>query len=481
MRERELKLEIAVGAPVPLPDLEEAEARDLRAVYYDTADLRLARLGATLRHRDDEGWMVKLPGPSDGALMDRHEVRFDGSSLPPSDPPPGATALVSSLTRGAPVVPVAELCTHRRTVRLGVGELADDHVVARDPSGAPLGEFREIELELAASANVAAVEDVVARLRAGGAGSAEGMPKLVRVLGPRAAAPADVEPPTLVDEPTLREVIQHALMTSMRALVVRLPGTRLDDDPEDVHQARVAIRRFRSHLRTFDPVMDPRWSEVLDGDLARLGGALGDVRDLDVLLATIEPMPLEGPGHLELLAALETERDRALERSLDMLDDPACLDVLDRLVDAAADPRLAPQADDAARPMLPFFVARPWRRLRKAVRRLDEPPSDAALHGVRIRAKRARYAADAVRPIVGAPAARLADRLADLQDALGELNDAVVITARLEALMPLLTSAGGFTAGRVSGILTDRALEHRSAWRAAWKRVDRRAVTAWLR
>jgi CHAD domain-containing protein len=106
---------------------------------------------------------------------------------------------------------------------------------------------------------------------------------------------------------------------------------------------------------------------------------------------------------------------------------------------------------------------------------------DAELHRVRIRAKRARYAAEAVRPVVGAPAARLAARLGGLQDALGELNDAVVITARLEALTPMLTSAAGFTAGRVSGILTERALEHRSAWQAAWKRVDRRAVTAWLR
>jgi CHAD domain-containing protein len=228
-------------------------------------------------------------------------------------------------------------------------------------------------------------------------------------------------------------------------------------------------------------MLDARWSESLDGDLRGLGRALGDVRDLDVLMATIEPMPLEGDGHLELLAALETERDQARERLVDVLDDPWCVQMLDRLVGAAVDPRVAPQADDPARPVLPLFVARPWRRLRKAVRRLPEEPPDDALHDVRIRAKRARYAAEAVRPVVGAPAARLASRLGDLQDALGELNDAVVITARLEALTPMLTSTGGFTAGRVSGILTERALEHRSAWQSAWRRVDRRALTAWLR
>ena len=33
-----------------------------QAVYFDTADLRLARAGASLRYRNDEGWTVKLPG-----------------------------------------------------------------------------------------------------------------------------------------------------------------------------------------------------------------------------------------------------------------------------------------------------------------------------------------------------------------------------------------------------------------------------------
>ena len=36
--------------------------------YFDTPDLRLARAGASLRHRNDEGWMVKLPVGSDEGL-----------------------------------------------------------------------------------------------------------------------------------------------------------------------------------------------------------------------------------------------------------------------------------------------------------------------------------------------------------------------------------------------------------------------------
>ncbi|HEX6312735.1 MAG TPA: CYTH domain-containing protein, partial [Acidimicrobiia bacterium] len=85
MREREVKL-----APAPgfrLPDLTgvvpgvgvgPAETVDLQATYYDTADLRLVRAGASLRHRSDEGWTVKLPGAGDhDGLLVRREHHFD--------------------------------------------------------------------------------------------------------------------------------------------------------------------------------------------------------------------------------------------------------------------------------------------------------------------------------------------------------------------------------------------------------------------
>ena len=41
------------------------------AVYYDTADLRLARWGVSLRHRtgDGTGWTVKLPEGEDGPAL----------------------------------------------------------------------------------------------------------------------------------------------------------------------------------------------------------------------------------------------------------------------------------------------------------------------------------------------------------------------------------------------------------------------------
>ncbi len=68
MLEREIKF--APGPWFQLPDLtwvapgvqaEAADARSLQATYFDTDDLRIARSGASLRYRSDEGWTVKLP------------------------------------------------------------------------------------------------------------------------------------------------------------------------------------------------------------------------------------------------------------------------------------------------------------------------------------------------------------------------------------------------------------------------------------
>ena len=62
------------------------------------------------------------------------------------------------------------------------------------------------------------------------------------------------------------------------------PGTRLGTDPEELHQFRVATRRLRAFLRAGRELLDPAWAEPLREELRWLGGALGPVRDLDVLI-----------------------------------------------------------------------------------------------------------------------------------------------------------------------------------------------------
>ncbi len=113
-------------------------------------------------------------------------------------------------------------------------------------------------------------------------------------------------------------------------------------------------------------------------------------------------------GLEELVTILEMTRDEARERLLEAIREPAYVALLDDLVEAAREPRVleeaaAARAATALRPSL----ERPWNHLERAVEQARDDGSDASLHGVRIRAKRARYAAEAVSPVFGKRAAGL--------------------------------------------------------------------------
>ncbi len=495
--EREIKL--AAPPAIALPPLsdplagvvaEPAGTLHLLATYYDTEDLRLTRAGASLRHRNDEGWAVKLPqadGENHGRL-DRATYSIPGDA---EQPPTEALDLVRALARSASVGPVARLRTTRRAVRLRttagvpIGEVVDDDVAILDGDSAVRG-FRELEFELADQAPEAQAASIVARLRAAGAGPPDPTPKIVRALGPRAAAPPDVAP-THTTARTVGDVVRAALAAPVAKLIAHDPGVRRGDDAEDVHQARVATRRLRSHLRTFVPLVDETWAEALRDELGWLGGALGGVRDADVLLDRLEQRieQLPGPDRASadrLLDRLRRQRDEARDAMLRALRSHRYAVLLDRLVDAARQPRLGPT--DPAQPdeeLLKGFVRAAWDNLSDAVDRLGEEPPDDDLHDVRKRAKRARYAAEAVEPMFGKRARGLIRALTEVQDVLGEHQDGVIAAQWLrEAATEVHDEGTAFAAGQLVMQESEAARGGRRAWPPTWRDASRKKLRAWL-
>lgn len=491
--EREVKLE--ADETVVLPDLCDAvpgarlgttTRRAISDTYLDTADHRLARWGCTLRFREGDGWTAKIPVSGTGPVLERNEVVLGGRA---GSPPATATDLVRSFTRGAPVEVVARFSTDRvaRELRDADGELlaelADDRVRVETADGATHS-WRELEVELAPGADGALLEGVVERLEATGCVTGT-MPKLVRALGERAAGPPDVVEPQLVSDPTCREVIQAAIARSVTHLVRHVPLARLGEDIEGVHQARVATRRLRSDLRTFRPLLEDSWARGLADELRWVAAELGKVRDADVLAvrlrATADRHPEIDPGGAEaVISALERQRSRDVESLLTHLASERADRLFDHLVDAAADPMTAPQADDPAVERLGRLVRRPWRHLQRAVESLDPDPPIADLHRIRIRAKRARYAAEAVAPGFGPEAKGFAKSMARIQDELGELNDAAVAEVWLANLASEADRATAFAAGRLAqAIVTDSATVS-ADWLRHYRRAARKQQT-WLR
>jgi CHAD domain-containing protein len=491
MLEHEIKF--TPGPWFQVPDLnwvapgvhaEAAATRSLQASYFDTDDLRIARSGASLRYRSDEGWTVKLPVGLDEGLT-REEVHVDGE---PGEPPEAALDLVRSLARSAPVRLVAHLDTERKVVVLRdrhgrkLAEVVDDEVSLVDGTRVA-ARFRELEVEFTEDASATLVASVTARLRAAGAGQPDPVPKIVRALGPRAAEPPDVPTaPRLDRTSTPIDVVRATIASGTQRLLANDPVVRRGSDPEGVHQARVATRRLRSDLRTFGALLEPEWTDALRAELGWIGGLLGAVRDADVLLARLDdriaglPPPDVDDGK-HLLDALNESREHGRAELLDAMRSTRYLALLDHLVDASREPALALDAnvDDLE---LAGFARRPWRKLRKAVEALGDDPSDHALHRVRIRAKRARYASEAVAPVFGKRARKFSRAMAAVQDVLGEHQDAVVASDWLRAHA---TGAGTFVAGELVAIERETARATRDEWRRLWRTARRKRLRRWMR
>jgi CHAD domain-containing protein len=491
-RERELKM--AAPPDFQLLDLGSvardvvvtaADERRLTTVYWDTADMRLIRWGCTLRHRAGEGWTVKLPKVESSALLVRDEHNFPGS---PTAPPEPALDLVRAYVRSAALAPVVRMRTVRRAVSVlsADGRLLaeiDDDDVSVHRGRRVVTRFRELEVEMADDGTEDLLDAIVERLRAGGAGKVDPTPKLVRALGDTALAPPEVAVESLNGAASAGAVVRRAIAASVARLLRHDPGVRLGGEPEDVHQARVATRRLRSDLRTFAPLVDAAWASSLSEELRWLAAELGSVRDAEVLAdrlqATAARLPagdVEAGRHVadRLVAGVASSREGLLAA----LRGPRYVALLDRLVEAAHSPQLTAEADGPARRVLPVLVALPWSRLWRDGRRLDATSPDAELHALRIRAKRVRYAAEAVAPVMGQRATRFATAVTRLQTVLGEHQDAVIAAAWLRENGP--DSGHPFAAGQLWALERAAAEEARQQFPAAWRAATDRHLRSWF-
>lgn len=258
-------------------------------------------------------------------------------------------------------------------------------------------------------------------------------------------------------------------------------GSRRGGDIEDVHKMRVATRRIRAYLKAGRPTLDADVADGLRGDLSDLASALGVIRDHDVMIDRlhVEATELGEPdaGALEsLIGQLDAQRTAGRSSLVDELDDPGYQALLANLDRAAANPPVSdPWAD------LHELAAGQWRRLDKAHRTLhrtfgDDPPDDP-LHELRIFGKRARYSAELLQDR-GRVDEFLA-ALADLQEVLGNHQDARVLEDRLRELVAESRDPhAAIAAGRVIQRCVERRTAARQAYPDAWRRAAAAAKAA---
>jgi CHAD domain-containing protein len=498
--EIEIKYEAPENAALPALDhlprvtrTSRPSPQRLEAEYFDTADLRLIRSGITLRRRrggDDAGWHLKLPaGP-----QVRREVRLP---LGPADQqvPAELATLVRARTRGAQLKPVARMTTARELLVLhgeqgqSLAEVCCDEVSAQtlgEPSTAT--SWREVEVELTGGdRELLAAAD--AALRGCGMRRARRTAKLERALG--------VERP-LRREPELRPAspagqVIKAVLGSLTSTLTSLDPMVRGDEPDAVHQMRVTTRRLRSTLQAFGGYTGQEAGHLAD-ELKWLGALLGEARDAEVLSArlldNLEEMPAElviGPVQARVRGHFASVRARARAAVIDALDSEryfALLDGLDQLTARQAGAQAAGQPAGAA---LPREVWRTYRTTRRRMRRALHSPAgparDAALHQARKAAKRARYAAEAVAPALGADARRFGRRMKNLQTVLGDHQDTVVArqATRQLGISAHLAGENAFSYGLLYEQDACDAWRLEAGGRRAWAKASRPRYLRWMR
>ena len=366
----------------------------------------------------------------------------------------------------------------RRRLRNGTGvweaQIGDDVVAA---PGGPASLPSELADRLAAPLRSRELLEV-ARLRTGEEDVAllEGQ-RVVQSYGDLDAALLQLVAPQQ-ERPLRRHApaIEHvrAYLRAQLAAIERTdPLIRSGDDPEAVHDFRVAARRTRSVLRTTRALYEEEWLASFRAELKWLARELGPLRDLDVLTAWIrkQEQPEAGP----VLDLLETDRRQAREGALRSLAGERYLELLDRFA-AAVDAAPVRAADVS----LEALAAKEFDKLRRAAAKLRGSPTDAEIHRMRIHAKRARYAAELAEPVVGKPARRFIASAKKFQDIVGAHQDAVVAGERIRSVLDRSKSTEtAFVAGQLLERTSRRRRTARRKLPRAWERLERRGRKSW--
>jgi len=262
-------------------------------------------------------------------------------------------------------------------------------------------------------------------------------------------------------------------------------GTRLGQDPEELHDMRVATRRLRSALRLFAHHLTGTHVTASVEGLRRLARLLGQVRDLDVAMLKarryLQGLPPDQQGSLDPLFRLwQRQRQSARRRMIGFLNSKAYPRLADEFHAMLAD--LAVFSEPSARPAredAPRFISLYWQIVRAYGAVLEGAPIEV-LHALRIDSKRLRYALEFFREILPPQAGKIIPEVVTIQDHLGDLHDAAVAVHMLDGLIGSVAAEDqpGLQAYRDQRFAEMKRLQ--KTFGPAWERFTRPKMDRWI-
>lgn len=483
--------------------------------YVDTAYGALAQAGFGARLRREDGGpttvtvkTVSRDRPGDAteaagepaALSQRVEVEGPaGDRLDPDLwPPSAARELINEVRDGARLRTIFTISQRRerRTLALDDGPVLvtlDRVAVLR--GARPLASFSVLEIE-AVDQSGANLARLAALIEATGYVTPEPRSKEEIARGYVAQAAEDpahrlprvpVSPGIKADDP-LGEAGRKVLRMHLARMLSFEAGTRSGEDAEDLHKMRVATRRMRGAWRVFEGAYRPKVQRRYVDELRTIARALGEVRDIDVLLedldAHIATLPVPGRAGMEpLRQAWRKQREVARTRLIARLDSKQYRQFVEDYLDFTESPGVGEVLTPMGQPSLVrdtagsrILAAYEHVRAYQTIITWADVPT---LHALRIEAKRLRYTLEYFSEVLPVSARRLIATVTEMQDHLGLLNDADVAARAIREWLnlnaPYLPAASREAIGLYLDSRDADVERLRRSLRPLWRRITGQA------
>lgn len=268
-------------------------------------------------------------------------------------------------------------------------------------------------------------------------------------------------------------LVLGARLAQQREALRRADAALRSHEPHALHDLRVAMRRIRTALATFRPLVDRAVTDPLRDELHWVSGELGQARDHEMVAQRISRLLDDEPSELVLgpvearvehwVTTARLDRDGQVQDVIASERYAAALRLLDKITEAPPfrSKALKKQARKFVTKRVHNDLERVLARAEMAFTIDDDTRRGLALHEVRKAAKRLRYGAEAGRPVTGAAVRRIRKATKRLQQVLGDHHDTMETREALRLLAVQSNEAGesAFTYGRLHGAEQARAAD----------------------
>jgi triphosphatase len=454
--------------------------RRLHNRYYDSADLDLTHQGYALRLRRVDGrWLQTLKGGGqmEGGLHRREEweVSVDGDALDLSRfRNRAAQQVLAPLAGQLQLLFVTDFWRTTWELTTAAGdriELALDQGKVR--AGGKQVPISEVELELKSGNPLSLYELAVALqqdlpLHPESANKAERGYALYLGLPP---APAKAEPLALLPAMGAAVALQAIVWNCMAQMQRNEYGLLHLSDPEYLHQMRVGLRRLRAALGLIRLAQADIVDKPILRELGWLAERLGPARDWDVFVTQTLPL-LTQKRDAPITHTAEITRKRRLVSARRAVASVRYAGLLLRISLWVTEAKwrtgavFNKPAIDFARQTLQHHQ----RQTRKRGKSTDRPED---LHALRIAVKKLRYATEFFESLFDDGASRgYGERLTELQEVLGRLNDLTVASRLLFELAKGADLRLQQALARVQGRLEKLSKQDVKSLRKAWRKFS---------